>query len=418
VTTTDRRVLDVDLVGPDAYRDGFPHALVGARRDESPVWWHPRAASPRHPEGSEFWAVLGQPEIQEIARSWETFSAQDGVTIWPTAAAHRGHTLVSADPPEHTRLRRLVSAGFTPRMIARLDDLVVQRTAQVLDAAADLGECNFVREVAYQLPMHIIADIVGIPDADRPEVFRWADTAMRSVDPLQGLTVADHEQASGAMFAYAEELGREKRRNPTDDVWSLIAAAEVEDDAGLRSALSPVELDMFFLILSIAGSETTRSVISSGLVALLAHPDQLALLRAEPELIHGAADELIRYTSPVTCHTRRATTDVVLGGQAVRAGDTVAMIFPAANRDPRAFADPDRLDVTRDPNPHVGLGGGGIHYCLGAHLARREIRVMFEQLLARFSDIEIVGPTSSVVGGLEGTVAVSLETLPVRLTAR
>jgi cytochrome P450 len=312
-------------------------------------------------------------------------------------------------------MRKLVNAGFTPRMIARLDDLVVRRTREVLDAAAAKGTCNFVRDVAYQLPMHLIGDIVGIPDTDRPDVFHWTDVITRAADPLQEISTAALADAERALFSYARDLGAEKRERPADDVWSILTVAEVEDDDGNPTRLTALELDQFFLILTIAGSETTRNVISGGLVALLENPQQMARLQADPSLLNTAAEEMIRWVSPVVCFTRTATADQDLGGQRIAAGDRVSIWFPSANRDARVFDKPDVFDVAREPNPHVAFGGGGMHFCLGAHLARREIRVMFEHLLARFPNIEITAPVSYVVGAPEQTVAVSLENVPVRL---
>jgi cytochrome P450 len=263
--------------------------------------------------------------------------------------------------------------------------------------------------------MHLISDIMGIPESDRPEVFHWTDVITRAADPLQGIPDSEQTAAERSLFGYARQLGDEKRRNPTDDVWSILAHAEVEDDDGAPTRLTPLELDQFFLILTIAGSETTRNVISGGLVTLLDHRDQMQDLRADPELLGNATEEMIRWVSPVVCFARTATSDTELAGEHVRAGDRVTLWFPAANRDPRAFVDPDQFDIRRTPNPQVAFGGGGMHFCLGAHLARREIRVMFEQLLERFPAVEITGPVSYLVGAPESTIAVSLDVVPVRL---
>jgi cytochrome P450 len=407
--------LAVDLVDHDLYRDGFPHELFAALRDEHPVWHHPLAPTRRTPDGVTFWAVLGHPELQEVSRDWRQFSSLEGPSLTKTPEERSGHTIIASDPPGHTRFRKLVNAGFTPRMIARLDELVAQRATQVLDAAAEKNDVNFVREVAYQLPMHLISDILGIPESDRPDVFHWTDVITRAADPLQGISDAEQTAAERSLFGYARQLGDEKRRNPTDDVWSILAHAEVEDDDGTMTRLTPLELDQFFLILTIAGSETTRNVISGGLVALLDHRNQMQDLRRDPELLGNATEEMIRWVSPVVCFARTATSDSELAGEQVRAGDRVTLWFTAANRDPRAFVDPDRFDVRRHPNPQVAFGGGGMHFCLGAHLARREIRVLFEQLLARFPEVEITGPVSYLVGAPESTIAVSLDLVPVRL---
>jgi cytochrome P450 len=415
MSAPDAPVLPLDLTLHDLYRQGFPFDLFGELRDEHAVWRHPTAYPSRSPDGIDFWAVLGHPELLEVSRDWRTFSSLDGASISPTGDAQRNHTIVSSDPPFHTRIRKLISAGFTPRMIHRLDERVVERTTQVLDAAAAQGTCNFVRDVAYQLPMHIIGDIIGIPEADRADVFRWTDIIMAAPDPEMGIPPVEHLAAGMDLFKYAEHLGEDKRRNPTDDVWSILTSAEVEDDDGTPTSLTPTELDQFFLILAIAGSETTRSAISGGLVALLDHPDQVARLRADPSVVHSAVEEVIRWVTPVACFARTANTDVEIDGRLIRAGDRVSLWFPAANRDPRVFDRPDEFDIAREPNPHVSFGGGGAHFCLGAHLARSEISTMFTELLTRFPDVEITGPPSYLVSAPEQTVAVTLRELPVCL---
>jgi cytochrome P450 len=409
-------VLDLDLTVHDLYRGGFPHALFQQLRDDHPVWRHPRATLARSPDGIEFWVVLGHPEVQAVARDWRTFTSLDGASLSPTGDEQRGHTLVSSDPPEHTRMRKLISAGFTPRMIQRLDEQIAARTTRVLDAAAATGTCNFVRDVAFEVPMHTIGDILGIPEDDRPEVFRWTDIIMAAPDPETGISKDEHFFAGAQLFDYARALGEDKRRHPTDDVWSILATAEVEGDDGEVWRLTSSELDQFFLILTIAGSETTRSAISGGLVAFQEHPNQWERLRADPSQLHRAVEEIIRWVTPVACFARTATHDVDLDGQHIAAGDRVSMWFPAANRDPRAFANPESFDIARDPNPHVAFGGGGAHFCLGAHLARSEIRTMFAELTTRFPHVEITGPPSYLVSAPEQTIAVALRDLPVKLS--
>lgn len=414
--TSTEHILDLDLSGYDMYRNGYPHELFNRLRDEHPVWRHPTAYTKRSPDGVDFWVVLGHPEHQAISRDWQQFSSLEGASITPTPKELEGHSLITSDPPEHTRFRKLISAGFTPRMVSRLDDLVERRSTEVLDAAAKLGDCNFVDEIAFQLPMHMIADIIGIPDADRPDVFHWTDVMTRGGDPERGVTPEEGAAAGASLFEYAQQLGAEKRRNPVDDVWSILAFAEVEGEDGEPTRLTTVELDQFFFILTTAGSETTRSVISGGLVALLEHREQMDRLQAHPELIPAAAEEMIRWVSPVTCFARTATNDIEIDGQHIACGDRVSIWYPTANRDPRVFEHPDRFDIARDPNQQISFGGGGAHFCLGAHLARREIRVMFQQLLDRFPNVEITGPLSYSVTAPEQVVAVTLEDVPVRLT--
>jgi cytochrome P450 len=414
-TSTTAPLLDVDLTVHALYRDGFPYELFRTLRDAHPVWRHPRATLTRSPDGIEFWVVLGHPELQALARDWRSFSSLDGASLSPTGDEQRGHTLVSADPPGHTRMRKLISAGFTPRMVQRLDEQIAARTTRVLDAAAEMGTCNFVQDVAYQLPMHVIADIIGIPEADRPDVFSWTDTIMSAPDPEAGISQEQWFLAGMQLYEYARELGAEKRAHPTDDIWSILTTAEVAGDDGEIWRLTSSELDQFFLILTIAGSETTRSAISGALLAFRDHPEQWEHFRDDPSIHGTAVEEILRWTSPVACFARTATEDVVLGDQHIAAGDRVSMWFPAANRDPRVFERPEEFDITREHNAQVAFGGGGAHFCLGAHLARNEIRTMLGDIATRFPDVEIVGPPAYIVAAPEQTIAVSLRELPVRL---
>ncbi len=409
--------LDVDLTDRSLYRHGFPHELFTDLRAHAGVLRHPRAVLERSPDGVEFWSVVRHAEVQEASRDWQRFSSLDGPTLSPAPTMQRGEAIVFADPPAHARLRKLIAAGFTPRMIARLDDQVRVRVGEILDAVVERdGVVDFVRDIAYQLPMQLIGDIVGIPEADRPHVFGLTDTIMRSGDPDTGLTADDRDGAMLDLYQYATSLGVDKRARPTDDVWSILASAAIEDDDGVTFSLTDLQLDMFFLVLSVAGSETTRNAISQGLAALAERPDDIRSLRADPALWDTATDEVIRWASPVTDFCRTAMYDTELGGVPIAAGDRVALFFPSANRDERAFAEPFRFDIRRSPNHHVSFGGGGVHYCLGAHLARREIRTLFEQLLVRFDDIEVTGAITWTAGGLDQSVAASVDTMPVRLT--
>ena len=324
--------LPVDLTAGDLYRGGFPFELLRELREQQPVWRHATVPTWRSPEGVGFWAVLGHAEVQQVSRDWRTYSAIDGFAPTPTAPENRGRSLITSDPPGHTRMRKLISSGFTPRMIARLDDLVEHRAREVLDAAAEKNEIDFVRDIAYPLPMHMISDIIGIPEEDRDDVFCWTDRIMRAPDPEQNVTIEELHDAEASLFAYGARLGERKRRAPVDDVWSILSTASIRGDQGKTSSLTSLELDQFFLLLTIAGSETTRNAISTGLVALLENPDQMELLRRDESLLASATEEILRWASPVTCHFRTATRDHELGGQPIAGGDRVAMFFPVANR--------------------------------------------------------------------------------------
>jgi cytochrome P450 len=405
-----------DVTDPALYRAGVPHELFTELRRQGPVHHH---TTTRTREGGsfDFWSVVRHAEIQHVNRDWETFSAVQGPQLEPTIREREGHMIVSMDPPDHSRIRRLISSGFTPRMIAELESSIIRRTEQILDDVEARGTCDFVTDVAYQLPMHVIADIVGIPDHERPWVFQNAEAMLRAQDPTSGLTPEARADAERELFLYASALGEAKRAEPTDDVWTILSTAEVQDDDGRTTTLSEFELDLFFLVLTLAGSETTRNAISQGLVALLDHPDQLRALRADRSLLGTATDEMIRWASPVLYFGRTATRDVELGGAEVRAGDRVVMWYPSGNRDEAAFVDPFQFDITRQPNPHVSFGGGGPHYCLGASLAKKEVHVMMGALLDRFDDIELTEPGRWSGSGPVHNVGVSLDALPVRLAA-
>jgi cytochrome P450 len=404
---------------PALYRDGVPHDLFTELRRAGAVHRH-STAHPLTGEPFEFWSVVRHADIQHVNRDWETFSAVQGPQVAPTLAEREGMMIVSMDPPNHSRLRRLISSGFTPRMISQLEESIVRRTAQVLDDVdARGGDCDFVTDVAYQLPMHVIADIVGIPDEDRKQVFHDAEVMLRAQDPGSEMTEEDRAAAERGLFLYASELARSKRAAPTDDVWTILSTAELHDYHGDDARLSEFELDLFFLVLTLAGSETTRNAISQGLVALLDHPEQMEMLRQRDRddgaLMGTATEEMIRWASPVLYFGRTATRDVELGGVDIKAGERVVMWYPSGNRDDAAFAEPFRFDITRQPNPHVSFGGGGPHYCLGASLAKKEVHVMMGALLDRYDEIELRGPGKWSGSGPVHNVGVSLDSLPVRL---
>ncbi len=414
-------VCPADLLDPALYVHGVPHDLLRELRQEAPIQWHGPAVIPDtyRPEGvpiDGFWVAFGHSEIVEVNRDWERFRAADGPTLTAMPEQMRGSALIWMDPPDHTRLRKLVSSGFTPRMLRRLDELLVRRTRAILDAAAEKGEFNFVSEVAFQLPMHVIADIVGIPEDERPHVFSLTD---RMLSGIAGESVS-HEEGAAAqveLFQYAEVLSDRKLAEPADDVWTELTQASIATDDGGVTKLGKTELDYFLMILAIAGSETTRNAISQGLVALLQHPQQLAELRADPELLNSAVEEILRWSSPVLYFGRTAAVDTRVGDAAIRAGDRVSMWYPAGNRDERTFDHPDRFDIRRSPNPHVSFGGGGAHYCLGAGLAKREVHVMTRALLERF-DVELLGPPVWGGGGPGVNVGISINELPVRVSVR
>jgi len=405
---------DIDLTDMEICRHGFPHEIFTRLRREAPVWWHPVSTKFTENDDEGFWVLSKYHDIQAANRDTELFSAFEGPSLAHSPEMH-GTMLVSMDGRDHSRQRKLISAGFTPRMVARLDEQARNWAVTIVENALERGTCNFVEEVAYRLPMHMIADIVGIPIEDRQHLFEIATNFLQSRDPDRDLTREEQMMLQAEMFEYAQELGKRKRSHPEDDVWTKLSTVEIETDDGERARMGEIELDMFFLLLTLAGSETTRNAISLGLLALLDHPEQLESLRTDPGVRASAVDEIVRWSSPVAYFARRATRDTEIRGVRIAKGDRISLWYPSANRDEDVFDDPFRFDIHRSPNEHVGFGGGGPHFCLGANLARREITVLFEELLSRAREIEVLGPTTFAALSLYNPVLVVPKNIPVRL---
>jgi len=412
--TVDRGQLDVDLTDAALYRNGFPHVVFTALRHHAPVKWQafPEGLPGDHDEG--FWVLSKHEDVQAVSRDPALFNSFDGPQLnhQPGIA---GAMLVSMDGRDHARQRRLISAGFTPLMVKQLERQIRRWAESFVDRALQRGECDFVSEIAYKLPMHVIADIVGIPVEDRDWLFSLTNDFLQGDAPDHRMSKEEHLGSQVQMFEYAQQLGQEKRHNPQDDVWTILSTVEIEND-GERTALSQTELDLFFLLLVVAGSETTRSAVSQGLLALLDHPEQLEQLRRDPGSIPLAVEEVLRWSSPVSYFARRATRDTEIRGVPISRGEHVAMFYPSANRDEDVFDDPFRFDIGRSPNPHVAFGGGGVHFCLGANLARRELTTLVEVLLERTRTIELTGTPSYTPLGIFNPILLFMREMPVRLT--
>jgi cytochrome P450 len=399
------RTLDVDLTDPQLYINGFPHDVFTELRRQGAVHLHPPVEGRLGIAATPFWSIVAHGEIQQANRDWKTFASFDGPMIAPDPLISAGRTLLTLDPPEQAEMRRIISSEFTPRMIGTLEQRLTDRTARILAAAAG-RTCDFVRDIAYQVPMHLIADIIGIPEDDRAWVFERTDHLLKSGNPYGEYSEDDRLGLQAEIFEYAQRITADKRANPADDVWTKLA-----------DQLDGFELEMFFLILSVAGSETTRNALTMGLIALSDNPDQLDELRADPDLSSTAADEILRWSSPVIIFGRTATRDVTIGGQDVKAGERVVFWHPSGNRDETVFDEPFRFDIHRSPNPHIAFGGGGVHYCLGANLAHKEIRVVLESIAAGY-DIELAGPPVWTGAGPVHNVGIGIDALPVHVTAR
>jgi cytochrome P450 len=413
-STSDCNPLEVDLTRSGLYNNGFPHEIFAALRHVAPVKWQafPEGFPGNHDEG--FWVLSKHEDVQAVSRSPELFSAFDGPQLshQPEIA---GTMLVSMDGADHVRLRRLISAGFTPRMVKHLELQIRQWAESIIDRALLRGECDFVAEIAYKLPMHVIADIVGIPVEDRDWLFTLTNEALLAGLPENPRPPEEELGAQIRMFEYAQTLGHEKRINPQDDVWTILSTVHVETNDGIKTTLTDIELDLFFMLLTIAGSETTRNAVSQGLVALLDHPKQLERLRTDPGSIPLAVEEVLRWSSPVSYFARRATQDTEIRGIPIARGDRVTMWFPSANRDEDVFEQPDHFDIARSPNPHVAFGGGGVHFCLGAHLARRELATLLEVLFERTRQIQLAGVPSYTSLGIFNPILLFMRELPIRV---
>ncbi len=376
---------DVVLHDPATYAQGFPHEAFRELRDHHPVSHHDH---PVWPQG--YWALSRYADVQRVSRDSATFRNAPHPFLEQTGDDDAGTSLllISMDGSDHIKHRKLVNRGFTPKRVADLTDRIRARIDHLISDVAGRDGADLVTDLALWLPLHVIADLVGVPEADRAQVFAWTETTF-GFDA--SVTAEERGAAAMAMYAYADGMCEERRAHPRDDLISVLMAADVDGES-----LSQVQIDVFFMLLQNAGSETTRNLITSGMLALLQHPDQLAKLQGDLSLVPTAIEELLRYTTPVVSFCRTAAADAVVGGQEVKAGDRLLMVYASANRDERAFAAPDALDITRHPNDHVAFGAGGPHFCLGASLARLEGKEMFEALLTRFDGLEVAADPATL----------------------
>jgi cytochrome P450 len=372
-------VTRIALDDPASFAAGHPHDQYRWLRSNAPVYLHPEATGPG------FWAVTRHADVAAVSRDPATYSSWLGGVMLadsdPELLEGSRLMMLYQDPPSHTRYRRLVSRSFTPRAAAAWRDRIEALAVRIVDSVAGRGECEFVTEVAGEMPSLVIAELMGIPGDDGRRLYHLTEI-MHSADP--DLTDEERLGAIVEMHAYAAATAEAKRRDPADDLATALA-----------SALDPDEFNWFFLLLVNAGGDTTRNLLAGGVEALLAHPGELDRLRADPAgLMAGAVEELLRFVSPVVHMRRTARHDTELGGERIRSGDKVVVFYAAANRDEEVWADPDRLDLSRNPNPHVAFGGGGAHMCLGAHFARLETAAVLTQVVTRLRDLRLDGPVT------------------------
>ena len=391
--TTPRSLAAIDLTDLDRFANGFPHDLFAIHRREAPVFWH--EPTENTPDGEGFWSVATYAETVEVLKSPEVYSSERGgdrpyggtlIQDLPVA----GRVLNMMDDPRHARIRALVSRGFTPRMIRRVEEFARTRVRVLIDAVKDGVSFDFVHDFAAELPMQLICQLLGVPEEDRHWLFDAVEPGFdykgtrRSFEP-------DYDALSALkrMNEFGVALIEKKRRQPADDMLSIVVAAELDDVDPPR--LTDEELYGFFSLLFSAGSETTRNAVAGGVLALIERPEQLRRLRGDLSLLPTAIEEIIRWTTPSPSKRRTATCATTLRGAEITAGQKVVIWEGSANRDEQAFPRAMEFDVSRTPNAHLGFGHG-LHYCLGASLARLEIAVMLEELLPHFTDYRLVEP--------------------------
>jgi cytochrome P450 len=436
---------DTEVVfDPATYTGGVPFEVLARLRRDTPVAWVPEIPVLGWPEGPGFWLVLRHADVESVLRQPGLFSSALGATqirdpATPQALGYVRRMMLNMDPPEHSRLRRLLSRSFTPRAVAQLEDRIRGHARAICHRVftGPRGECDFAKEAAADLPLLTLADVLGVPEQDRWLLFDWSNRVIgyqdpdyassAEFDPAQGtsmareaLSVRPVPDADGRMpdprtregmpdlYAYAHLLAERKRRRPGDDVMSILLVQA--DEGGER--VSVAEFENMFWLFAVAGNETLRNGLPGACIALLEHPQAQDELRADPALLPVAADEMLRWWTPVMTFRRTATADCELGGQPIRAGDKVVVSFTSANRDEAVFADPGRFDIGRHPNPHLVFGHGP-HFCLGAHLARTQMRALFAEVLARTSRIDYAGPPSYLRSNFQRGV----KRLPVAWTA-
>jgi cholest-4-en-3-one 26-monooxygenase len=365
-------------------------------RRTAPVWWNaqPRGASGFDDEG--YWVVTRHADVLEVSRASELYSSQEKTAIIRHSAAVSEENLgmqrlilLNIDPPQHTKLRGIVSRGFTPRAIASLREVLRARAERIVELALTEGSGDFVTDVACELPLQAIAELLGIPQDDRRKIFAWSNEMIGYDDPEYG---GDSQAAAAELVGYAMMMAEDRRGCPRDDLVTKLVHAQV--DGG---QLAPDEFGFFVILLAVAGNETTRNAISHGMLALLDHPDQWELYRAERPLT--AVDEIVRWATPVTVFQRTALADTTLGGQQIKAGQRVGLFYRSANFDEEVFDHPERFDITRSPNPHLGFGGTGTHYCLGVNLARLEIELIFNAIADGMPAIRLAGEAERLRSG-------------------
>jgi len=397
----------IDLLELERYQRLEHHEMFRRLRAEAPIYWHD------HPQGRGFWNLTKHEDVVTVGRQAQRFSSEiGGISILdpeeiPGGAGmdSRGVMMLYTDPPKHTRYRLLVQKGFTPRMVTLLEQHLQAKAVAIVDNIIERGECDFVEDLASELPLQAIAEIMGVPQEDRKLLFNWSNALIGADDPEYAQNneedAGEAMTAAAELYMYVNALAKARHTDPRDDIVTKLINAEIDGDK-----LSELEFDMFMLLLTVAGNETTRNTTAWGMWGLLQHPEELAKLKADPDaLLPGAIEEVLRWASPVYHFRRTAVEDTELLGQEIKANDKVVIWYISANRDEDVFTDPYRFDISRSPNPQIAFGGGGPHFCLGANLARMELRLIFREMIERIDNLQLAGTPellrSNFVGGIK-----------------
>jgi cytochrome P450 len=402
----------VDLSDFTLWRNGFPDELFAELRRTRPLFRHGLTPGVEKTVKRDFWMTTKHRHAVRLHRDHESFTAVNGPLIQPADLFASNPTIITLDPPEQSKHRKLISSAFTPRAIAKLEDGIRARASRMIDDLLARGSGDWIDDVADALPMTVIGDIIGIPEQDRPRIFDGFDHILK----VQSKGAQMDTDVFASIFAYAMELTAEKRRNPADDIWSTIASGVITGDDGEQFSLAANELEFFFFVLAFAGSDTTKNALAIGLQTFVANPEQIERYRDDESVRSSAVEEVLRWSSPVAYWTRSTKVDIEMDGQHIPKGERVVSMLRSANRDEEVFDSPFMFDIGRHPNPHVAFGGGGAHHCLGAMLARAEIRAVLDELLLRCDGITL-GAAEVTYPNLTTNMSI-YDQMPVTLTAR
>jgi cholest-4-en-3-one 26-monooxygenase len=386
-----------DFTDPDLIKEGMPVAQFAQLRQTAPVWWNEQTEGSTVFDDGGYWVITKHRDIRDISRDGHLWSTnKQGVVMRFADDMTKDQVeitkalLINHDAPEHTRLRKLVSRLFTPRAVAKLEEKLADAARDIVAAAAAKDTGDFVDDIAMQLPLLAIADLLGVPEADRQKLFHWTNSIMNTDDP--DFNDVDPIVANAELMGYAYSMAEERRKCPADDIVTRLVEADIDGES-----LSEVEFAFFVILLAVAGNETTRNAMTHGMNAFFENPDQWELFKRERPVT--TADEIVRWATPVHCFQRTALQDVELGGVTIREGQRAGLFYSSANYDEEVFDDPFRFNISRDPNPHLGFGGNGAHFCIGANLARMEIQLIFNEIANQIPDISKLGEPQRLRSG-------------------